>query len=270
MQRFATSRDLSIAYGVHGQGPQTLLLVTGLGGRSSDWGEPFVQALARRRRVITFDNRGTGASSKPPGWWTLEDMASDANAVLDAVHARRVDVLGHSMGGMIAQLLALDHPERVRRLVLVATNFGGSEIVPPAPEIAAVLQPPRGTPLDEVVRSGMRRITGPGFADAHPEKIERLVQNAVSQPTPKAAFSAQLSALLSSDRSRRVEKIDAPTLVVHGDSDPLIPLPNGVALSERIPGARLEVLKGVGHMPSWEATERLTQLVEEFLEQATN
>ena len=149
----------------------------------------------------------------------------------------------------------------------MATNFGGSEIVPPAPEIAAVLQPPRGTPLEEVVRSGMRLITGPGFADAHPDKIEQLVANAVSAPTPKVAFSAQLSALLSSDRSRRVENIVAPTLVVHGDADPLIPVANGIALAERIVGARLEILGGVGHMPTWEATERLTKLVEDFLQQ---
>jgi pimeloyl-ACP methyl ester carboxylesterase len=153
----------------------------------------------------------------------------------------------------------------VRRLVLVSTHFGGSEVVHPAPEIAAILQPARGTPVDEIVRSAMGLITAPGFADAEPHAIESLVDNAVRQPTPKAAFSAQLAALLSNDRSRRVETIRAPTLVVHGDADPLIPVDNGVALAARIPGARLELFEGVGHIPTWEATERLATLVDEFL-----
>lgn len=265
MQRFARSRDLEIAYDVHGEGPGTLLLIVGLGGRSADWGTPFVQGLARGRRVITFDNRGTGASSKPDGWWSLEDMAADAIAVLDELGIERADVLGHSMGGMISELLALDHPTRVRRLVLVSTHFGGPDVVHPAPEIAQVLRPARGTPLSQVVRDAMRLIAAPGFAEQNPDAIERLTALAVRQPTPKAAFSAQLAALLSSDRSARVASIRAPTLVVHGDRDPLIPVQNGIRLAERIPGARLELLEDVGHVPTWECCDALVGLVDDFL-----
>jgi pimeloyl-ACP methyl ester carboxylesterase len=265
VQGYARSRDLEIAYEVHGQGPGALLLIVGLGGRSADWGTPFIQGLARGRRVITFDNRGTGASSKPDGWWSLEDMASDALAVLDELGVERADVLGHSMGGMIAELCALDHPARVRRLVLVSTHFGGPEVVQPAPEIAEILRPARGTPVDAIVREAMRRITAPGFAERDPEAIERLVELAVRQPTPKAAFSAQLAALLSSDRSQRVSAIRCPTLVVHGDCDPLIPAENGIRLAERIGGARLELLEGVGHVPTWESCSALVELVNGFL-----
>jgi pimeloyl-ACP methyl ester carboxylesterase len=128
-----------------------------------------------------------------------------------------------------------------------------------------VLTPPRGTPVDEIVRTSLGLITAPGFADAHPDLIERMVAQAVLAPTSKAAFSAQLSALLSSDRSARVERLAMPTLVVHGELDPLIPVENGIALAKRIPGARLEILEGVGHMPNIEAPARIVELVNDFL-----
>jgi pimeloyl-ACP methyl ester carboxylesterase len=169
------------------------------------------------------------------------------------------------MGGMIAQLCALDHPERVSKLVLVGTHFGGASVVHPKPEIAAVLQPSRGTPFDEITRTALQLITAPGFAAHNPELIERFVARAVAAPTRKAAFSAQLAALLSSDRSRRVHSLRMPTLVVHGELDPLIPVDNGIALARSIPGARLEILRGVGHLPNLEAPARMAGLVNDFL-----
>ena len=250
---------------MRGEGAEALLLVAGLGARRTDWGDRFVDAISRRRRVILFDNRGTGLSSKPEAAWTLEDMARDALSVLDAVGVRRAHVLGHSMGGMIAQLVALDHPERVGKLVLASTHFGGSAVVHPAPEVAEIFRPARGTPIEEIVRTSMRVITAPGFAEQNPDAIEQLVAYAVAQPTSKLTFASQIGALISSDRSARVSDIRVPTLVVHGTEDSLIPAANGIALAERIAGARLELLPGVGHMPSWEATERLSELVEEFL-----
>src|SRR5262245_19886155 len=124
--------DTSIHYSVRGDGPETVLLVMGLGGRASDWGERFPQALAGRYRVVTFDNHGTGSTPKPNAAYTLDDMAADTVAVLDAVSADKAHVVGLSMGGMIAQLLALHHEDRVRRIALVSTHFGGPEVVAPS------------------------------------------------------------------------------------------------------------------------------------------
>jgi pimeloyl-ACP methyl ester carboxylesterase len=262
----ARSNDLGIAYSVEGSGEETVLLVMGLGARSADWGREFPAALAEKYRVVRFDNRGTGSSDKPKEAWTLDDMARDAVAVLDAVGVESAHVLGISMGGMISQLIALDHPARVKRLVLLSTNFGGPTIVRPNAELIALLySPPRGSAPEEIVRVAMQMITAPGFADAHPQLIDELVEYARVEPTPKAVFATQLQAILSSDRSERVRDILAPTLVIHGDLDPLIPYENGVRLAERIPGARLVTLPGVGHVPSFEAPEQLATLVLEFL-----
>lgn len=261
----ARSDDVSLAYSVEGSGDDVVLLVMGLGGRASDWGTRFPAALAARHRVVRFDNRGTGASDKPRDAWTMDDMARDAVAVLDAVGAERAHVVGVSMGGMISQQVALDHPERVRRLVLMSTHFGGPEVIRPDPEIASIYRPTRDKSMEDVMRDAMRRITGPGFAETHPEDIETLVRQALAQPTPKTTFASQLQAILSSDRSARVAEIRAPTLVVHGDRDPLIPVNNGRALAARIPTARLAILPGHGHLLAWEAPDALSGMVLDFL-----
>jgi 3-oxoadipate enol-lactonase len=149
---------------------------------------------------------------------------------------------------------------------LMSTNFGGYDLLPPTCDVGAVFSPAPGTPVDQVIRTSMSAIAAPGFAAAHPEPIEELVRIAVANPTPRRAFVAQLQAILSNDRSQRVAAIRAPTLVIHGDLDSLIPYPNGVALAERIPGARLVTLHGCGHLPMWEAPEALVRAVLEFLE----
>src|SRR5262245_51178692 len=179
----AQNGDISIHYTLRGDGPETVLLVMGLGGRAADWGERFPQALARRYRVVTFDNRGTGSSSQPSAPFTLQDMTSDTVAVLDAVSTDKAHVVGLSMGGMIAQLLALHHEERVRRIALVSTHFGGTDLVMASLDVLAVLTPPRGASVEEVMRRAMQVITAPGFAEKNPEVIEELVRLAVAQPT---------------------------------------------------------------------------------------
>ncbi len=261
----ATRAGVGLAYSVRGDGPETALLIQGLGARAADWGPSLPGALAERFRVVMFDNRGTGSSDKPREAWTLEDMAEDALAVLDAVGAERVHVLGVSMGGMIAQLVALDRADRVDRLVLLSTNAGGPSVVRPGPEVMSVFQPPRGTPPEEIMRHALALIGAPGWAASHPAEVEELVRISVEEPTPKYAFTAQLQALLSSDRSERIRNITCPTLVVHGDVDPLIPVDNGRLLAERIPDAQLEILPGVGHMAMWEAPAKLSQVVVDFL-----
>jgi len=259
------SGGVNIAYSVQGSGPRTVLLVMGLGGRSADWGTALPSALAERFRVVRFDNRGTGASDKPRDAFTLEDMTRDAISVLDAVGAQKSHVVGISMGGMIAQLLALDHAERVDHLVLMSTHFGGFNLVMPGPEVASIFMRQPDMSRDEIVRNATRLITAPGFADKHPEAIEELVRLALVEPTPNAIFGSQLQAVLGSDRSARVSSIRAPTLILHGDVDPLIPFENGRRLAQAMPNARFEVLKGCGHLPMWEACDDVVELLFEFL-----
>jgi pimeloyl-ACP methyl ester carboxylesterase len=259
------SGDLELAWYSAGEGERAILLVMGLGGRAADWGRQFVSELGRRFRVLSFDNRGTGASSKPRVTWSMRDMAEDSVRVLDAAGVQKAHVIGVSMGGVIAQLLALTHPDRVDHLVLMSTYPGGQKMEPPAPEAREVFVFPTGVPRDEIVRDRMQRITAPGFAAAHPAVIEELVELAIAQPTPTRTFGAQLQAILDAPLAERIGEIRSPTLIVHGDCDPLIPIGNGRAIHERMPQARFQLLPGCGHLAMWEMPDELVRVVLDFL-----
>lgn len=268
--RIARSGDVELAYSVEGPpGPETVLLIMGLGSRAADWGAAFPAALAERYRVVRFDNRGVGASPRAQAGYGLGDLARDATAVLDAVGAARAHVVGISMGGMIAQLVALDHPARVDRLVLIATHFGGADLAPMHPDARRLFDPAAfqavGRDPAKMMRATLEVITAPGFVARHPEAVDELVEHARQAPTHPAAFMAQLQALLASDRSGRVRDLAAPTLVIHGTEDKLITPENGRRLAARIPGARLELFDGCGHMPMYEQPARLAATVLDFL-----
>jgi len=249
-----------------GEGPSTVLLLMGLGGQSADWGEQFPGSLAKKHRVVMLDNRGTGDSSRTRTPFSLEDLARDALRVLDAIGVERAHVLGLSMGGMIAQTMSLDHPERVDRLVLLSTFAGTTMVAPPSGSALALMMPMPGMRPDEIVRARVRGIAAKGFGDRSPEIIEMLVAQALDKPIPMTIYGMQIQALLSSDRSRELAKIRAKTLVVHGDEDPLVPFENGRRLATSIPGARLSVLAGCGHLPMWESPDELAREVCAFLD----
>jgi pimeloyl-ACP methyl ester carboxylesterase len=256
--------EVELAYDVRGEGPWLLLLM-GLGGRAADWSEPFTDRLAARFRVLRVDNRGAGRSSKPDGPYSMAGLAEDALACLDAVGALHASVVGFSMGGMIAQELAIDHGARVDRLVLLSTHEGGARVVPPSDETMAAMAG-RGRDARLVVRRRLAAIAAPGWAEANGDLVEEIVRIALEAPMPMQAFLAQANAVMQGDRSARVPRIEQPTLVVHGTHDPLVPVDNGRRLARAIPGAGLRELAGVGHLPMWEAGSALAELVETFVE----
>ncbi|HKU37580.1 MAG TPA: alpha/beta fold hydrolase [Polyangiales bacterium] len=262
----AQASGATIHYTVEGAGERALLLLIGLGGHASEWGEPFVRDLARDHRVILMDHRGIGQSQTQERKWTLNDMANDALAVLDAIGLARAHIIGTSMGGMIAQLLAAEHASRVDKLVLIGTSFGGAEAIPATAEAIAALVPQRGVPYAEQWRRGIRVLTSETFMQDQAELIELLVAQRARNPTPGRVFQAQFDALLASDRSELVRGIRAPTLVLHGALDPLVPPENGRLLSERIPGARLLTFEGCGHMPYLEEPVRTAEAIRAFLQ----
>ncbi len=259
----ASVGNLKLAYYVYGQG-YPVLMIQGLGGRAADWAT-VPSALGERFQAITFDNRGTGKSDKPDEDYSLETMADEAVAVLGAAGHDRAHVVGLSMGGMIAQLVALRHPQRVDRLVLLSTTPGGPNTVPPTPAAMAALIPDMSRPPEEIVRESMRAIAAPGFADKHPEIVDEIVATAMAAPTPQFVFARQMAAIMASDRYAELPKIKAPTLVIHGDADPLVPYANAEILAQRIPGAELATLKGCGHLAMWEQPRALSALLLEFL-----
>jgi 3-oxoadipate enol-lactonase len=261
---FANRPNARIHYTLDGAG-DPLLLIMGLGGHAVDWSESFVAELAQHYAVIRMDNRGVGYSECDVASWTLSDMAEDAREVLDALGLDSAHVLGISMGGMIAQHLVLAHPSRVRKLILMATHFGGRETVPPEPRGQALFSAYQDPSVAEARRRSLRAITAEGFADEHPDVIEDMARLRESMPTPLDVYRAQYRAIVGDDRSQSVHNIERPTLVLHGQLDPLVPVQNGVMLAARIPGAKLCLLDNCGHMPFLEKTEQTASAVLEFL-----
>jgi 3-oxoadipate enol-lactonase len=224
-----------------------VLLITGLGLSGGAWWRT-VPVLARRLRVVTFDHRGVGRSRSSSPAYTTEAMADDAVAVLDAAGVPSAHVYGISLGGMVAQQLALRHPDRVRSLVLGATSPGGPRSVRPDGEVLAFVRRRLRLRGEEAARESVPFNYGPRCRAEHPERIEEDIAHRLAHPFPEQAYRVQLFAAGVHNTYGRLPRIAVPTLVVHGRHDRMVPAANGRLLAERIPGARLELLEDSGHM----------------------
>ena len=259
-----TVGEIRLYYEIHGEG-EPLLLIMGLGGHILDWGWVLPEKLAEGRSVIAFDNRGAGRSDQPPGPYSIAEMADDAVGLLDALGIERTNIFGVSMGGMIAQEMAARHPDRIGRLILGATSPGGAASVSAPPEVQAYLEPRLDLSLHEALWWSAPAGYPQEFIDAHPEIVERKVQANMAHPSSLAAYEAQLAAYRAFDIGGRLAEIRAPTLVIAGDSDILIPPENGLILAEKIPGAELREIKGAGHLFWISHPEETVVAVVEFL-----
>jgi pimeloyl-ACP methyl ester carboxylesterase len=240
-----------------------VLLVMGLGVSATGWWRT-VPVLAQAARVITFDNRGVGRSDHPPGPYSVAQMADDAVAVLDAAGERSAHVYGISLGGMIAQQVALAHPDRVRGLVLGATTPGGPDATPLDDEVSAFFRRRLEMPADEAVWASVPYSYGELTRSTGGQRIAEDVAERLRFPVEPVGYGGQLEAALHFNVGERLGEIAAPTLVVHGDADRIVPCANGRLLAERIPGAKLEVLPGAGHLYPTDAPEA-TRGVADFL-----
>ena len=246
----------------HGEG-HPLLLLTGLGYAIWSWQRQLLD-WSQRFRCVAVENRGTGRSPKPPGPYSIEELADDAAEALDG---RRAHVAGFSMGGYIAQTLAVRHPDLVDKLVLICTTTGGRPDNRPTPtETASAWQANAGRTPPEFARATMPLSFRPGWTDEHPDEFEALLADRLEYPTPPECWRAQYDACIDwGARVTPVEQIDAPTLIVHGDADRIVPYENGVEVARRIPGSRFETFRGGGHLLFLESPERFNPLVADFL-----
>jgi len=253
-------------YEEHGSG-FPLLLINGLGSDHLEWPHQL-PAFEARFRVLVFDNRGTGSTDVPPGPYTTAQMADDAAALLGALGIPRAHVLGVSLGGMIAQEVALRHPDRVDGLVLGCTGPGGVLSIRPSPEAMAAFALAKG----EDPEAELRRMLPFLYTDAcireRPVEIEGFVRRRLDHPTPPEGYLAQLSAAVTHDASSRLGKIRSRTLVITGDADRLVNWENSLRLAGRIPGAVLVVLPGAPHRLFAETAEAFNREVLRFLDLA--
>jgi 3-oxoadipate enol-lactonase len=242
---------------------EPLLLLQGLGGNSLHWGEGFLSALEDTFELVLYDHRGAGRSGPLAGEITTAALAGDAVALLDALGVGAAHLVGISMGGMVAQELALAHPERVRTMTLGCTFPGGPEARITDMAVVAMLAEAVLSGDDERARrAGYDVMIAPEHA-ADPANYAIYAEVAAQYPASIPVLMAQLEAVGGHDASGRLAGIRAPTLVIHGTADRLLDSVNGELLARLIPGARLELLDGAGHLFFWEQPERSAQLVRE-------
>ncbi len=254
--------------GKHDRFGDPLLLIAGLGYGMWMW-HKMIPGLAEHVPVIAFDNRGAGQTDKPDGPYNVQMLAADTAGLLDALGIERAHVMGHSMGGFIAQELALGHPDLVDKLILSATNFGGPHHIPVTDEAMAVLTDRSGDPV-ELVKRGIAVACAPGFAEASPDVVEELIAYRLSNPVPPTQYQAQVAvglALLEADAcfEHRLKDVAAPTLIIFGEHDKVVPSGNAELLAGQLPNSTIEIIPNAGHLFPIEQPAEAAQVVVDFL-----
>ena len=252
----ATANGIELEYQVFGdeQDP-ALLLIAGLGAQMLSWDDDFCRLLAAQGfRVIRFDNRDVGHSTwmddDGAGEYSLDDMAADAAALLDALGIPAAHVVGASMGGFIAQLVALNHPAKVLTLTSIMSGPNGADQVRPTEDGTAVLMVPAPDTREERIVVGMwakQKLMGPDDPFDRDYEERRIIA-ALDRAYHPAGFVRQLQAIMAAQgRLARLAQLRVPALVIHGDADILVPVDNGRNVAAAIPGARLIEIQGMGH-----------------------
>jgi len=266
----AKINDIEMYYEVHGptvlpeDQADALLLIMGLGANAASW-EMQLPAFSREYRTIAFDNRGSGRTDKPQSPYTIPQMADDAAALLDHLGIASAHVFGMSMGGMIAQEMALRHPQRVRALVLGGTMAGGPNAVMAGPQLIQQWASTALLPLEQAIKNGLRFLYSEEFiARNHERLVRRALDLAYLQP-PLHAVQRQVMAVLQFNTFQRLADVTSPTLVISGTADQIVPPENSRILAERIPGAQLIELEGAGHGFLAEKAEETNSTVLAFL-----
>ena len=259
----ARNGPVTLAYDLRGRG-SPLVLIQGVGVGRWGW-EPVADRLARRFQVITIDNRGIGASDTPPGHYSTRMMAEDVLAVLDHAGIRRASLIGTSLGGMIAQELALAHPERVDKLVLVATIPGGPRSRPMPLGTSYLFASAPLMTSQAKLREFVQKTLGPATLRRRPRIARRLAARKLAQPQSESAWRAQIAAGMLFNPLGRQRRITQPTLVVQGTADQVVAPGNAEVLAGLLPNARVQRFHGAGHLLYWEQPRRFVRVVTDFL-----
>lgn len=254
---------MKIAHETRGAG-EPLVLVHGLAYDRAGWGR-FPDLLAEHFRVVLVDNRGVGESDAPPGPYTVAEMAEDVVGVLDELGIERTNLFGVSLGGYIAQELTLTHPERVEKLVLCSTAPGGPKAVPMPQRTQEVFATYPTMEREAGLRMFVENSLGERGVRERPELVDEIFQYRLGHAPTVEVWVAQATAGATYDSYDRIGDIGVPTLVVHGGADVVVDPGNAALLGELIPGARVELVADRGHLMVWEDSERIAEIVTEFL-----
>ncbi|UCG82966.1 MAG: alpha/beta fold hydrolase [Dehalococcoidia bacterium] len=236
--------DINMYYEIHGEG-EPVLLIMGHSGTTALWG-PMIPLLSREYRVIAFDNRGIGYSEAPESPISAKTMADDAAGLMDTLGIDSAHVFGASMGGMIAQELVLNYPEKVLCLILGCTSPGGSQ-APLPDETAAIAGQLADMSQDDLAKMLPAMFYPPEFMESNPQAVEETIGWLMEKPIPPWVRVRQTETVVAHDTYERLPQIKAPTLVIGGEKDMLIPPEYQRLLASRIPNAQLVMWHDVGH-----------------------
>jgi pimeloyl-ACP methyl ester carboxylesterase len=240
-------------------------LIIGYRLHGAAWPRVFVERLAERFSIITYDSRGTGLSDKPRHDYAIPTMAKDVAGVIAALGSGNAHVLGFSMGGAVAQELAIGHPERVKRLILFAT-FAGLGFTIPAPGwVQRRLFDVKGLPPEEAAKQVWPVTYTPQYLHQYRSAVEAQMREEIAHPTPDHVARGQRAGLRIFSSGLRLWRVSASTLVATGANDQVVPPSNSKVLAAAIPRARLEILSGLGHRAIWEAPVEMAHMVIDFL-----
>jgi pimeloyl-ACP methyl ester carboxylesterase len=260
------ANGIELYYEVHGEG-RPLILISGLGYPLWQW-HKMVPYLAEYFKVITFDNRGVGQSDKPAGAYTAQMLAADTVGLLDALGIDKAIVAGHSMGGFIAQAMTLDFPQRVEKLILCSTNFGGPHHVPVTPEAMKVLTDVASDALTRF-KNGLVVSTAPGWAEKNPEMIAKWIKWRVANPVELGPYQSQLAIGLgllpaAAAFETKLPAINIPTLILFGEHDKVVPPANAELLSKQLSNSQVVIFPNAGHFFPIEIPEAASRAIIEF------
>ena len=268
---FSNRTDISIYYEIHGQKRPPLLLIHGLGANKLKWPPDFIQQLSNSHQVIIFDNRGTGQSDKPKTTYTLEQFVNDAIGILDETGFEKAYVMGVSMGGAIAQHLALKHPERVKGMILLGAGFGGMghpQATKPTAETLAILTKPLTGDEAQDSRNLWPILYSPHFLASNETAIEKGLVDYLSHnypATPRYARELQLQMLGEHDTYQKLSDIRCPTLVLTGEDDVVVPAENARLMARRLANAQLLEYSNTGHLAYAEKPSQVAQDISQFI-----
>jgi pimeloyl-ACP methyl ester carboxylesterase len=255
---------IDIYFEIHGSGPP-LVLIMGLR-RNAEWWYRQIPDLSRHFTVIAFDNRGAGRSDKPGMDYSIRLFADDTAALMNFLKIPKAHVLGISMGGYIAQELAINYPDKVNGLILGCTGCGGRRAVHMSEERTEKFKANKGLTPEQILRKDMELYFSERFIREHTELIEEFVDISLRYYQPADAFFRQFDACLRHDTVDRVREISSPALIMTGDDDILVPYENSLILKELIPEADLKLFDGCRHCFFMEEHEAFNRSVISFLE----
>ncbi|MBW2432815.1 MAG: alpha/beta hydrolase [Deltaproteobacteria bacterium] len=260
---FAKIGNHGLYYEIIGQG-HPLVMIRGVGSNVDHWYEQ-VPALSRKFQLLLFDNRGIARSSDTGGPFSTRDMAADTAALMDAVGIKKAHVLGYSMGGMIAQEMALNYPQKIAGLILVATDCGISLRIKAKTETARLFSEMIRLGTDEAKIAAAGCLFGKQTFESKPEVIQRYTEVSQRFPASQKILARQWAAVTQHDACKRLPHISSPTLAITGSEDVLIPPQNAAVLAERIPDAQMISIDGGGHLFLIEQPRQFNDAVIQFL-----